>query len=202
VYTAVHFASGDIDSYYDEAGKSLRTGFSRYPVKYRITSSFNRRRYHPILGIYRAHLGTDFGVPKGAEANSTADGTVTFAGRNGGYGNLVKIRHAYGYETRYAHLSRFGPGIRAGVKVKQGQVIGRVGDTGLATAPHLHYELRRNGRAIDVRTAKLPDAPPIPKQYRSAFDRTARGELALLESATERYLAARAPAPRSLGQDP
>ncbi|MGH7506717.1 MAG: M23 family metallopeptidase, partial [Longimicrobiales bacterium] len=102
VYTAVYFASGDSDSYYDEAGKSLRTGFSRYPVKYGITSSFNRRRYHPILGIYRAHLGTDFGAPKGAEANSTADGTVTFAGRNGGYGNLVKIRHAYGYETRYA----------------------------------------------------------------------------------------------------
>lgn len=194
-YRAVHFAQGDLDSYFDEEGRSLRTGFSRYPVQYRITSSFNPRRYHPVLGIYRAHSGTDFGAPKGAEAFATADGTVTFAGVNGGYGNLVKIRHAYGYETRYAHLSRFGPGIRVGAKVKQGQVIGYVGDTGLVTAAHLHYELRRDGRAIDVRTAKLPDAPPIPQEYRSSFDALAKGRLALLETATERYYAARARQP-------
>jgi murein DD-endopeptidase MepM/ murein hydrolase activator NlpD len=200
-YTAVHFERGDIDSYYDGAGKSLRTGFSRYPVKYRITSAFNPRRYHPVLGIYRAHLGTDFGAPKGSEVSSTADGTVVFAGKNGGYGNFVRIRHAYGYETRYAHLTRYGPGIRSGTKVKQGQVIGYVGATGLATGPHLHYELRREGRAIDVRTAKLPDAPPIPSEYRAAFDGVARISLALLESATERYLAARARAPRSLAEE-
>lgn len=200
VFPAVHFASGDIDSYYDHEGKSLRTGFSRYPVKYRITSAFNPRRYHPVLGIYRAHLGTDFGAPQGSEVGATADGTVVFAGKNGGYGNLVRIRHAYGYETRYAHLQRFGPGIRSGTKVKQGQVIGYVGGTGLATAPHLHYELRREGRAIDVRTAKLPDAPPIPNEYRTAFDAVARRHLALLEAATERYLAAHAGARRSPGE--
>jgi murein DD-endopeptidase MepM/ murein hydrolase activator NlpD len=198
-YRAVHFAAGDLDSFFDEQGRSLRTGFSRYPVQYRITSAFNPRRYHPVLGIYRAHSGTDFGAPKGAQAFATADGTVTFAGVSGGYGNLVKIRHAYGYETRYAHLSRFGPGIRVGTRVTQGQVIGYVGATGLVTAAHLHYELRRDGRAIDVRTAKLPDAPPIPKEYRARFDAVAQGRLALLETTTERYYAARARLPGAAG---
>jgi murein DD-endopeptidase MepM/ murein hydrolase activator NlpD len=191
-FQAIHYAEGELDSYFDEDGKALRTGFSRYPVQYRITSAFNPRRYHPVLGIYRAHLGTDFGAPKGSQAFTTADGTVTFAGKSGGYGNLVKVRHASGYETRYAHLSRFAAGIRTGKKVKQGDVVGYVGDTGLATAPHLHYELRRDGRAIDVRTAKLPDSPPIPKEYRSGFDVAAKVRLALLEAATEGYLAARA----------
>jgi murein DD-endopeptidase MepM/ murein hydrolase activator NlpD len=199
-YQAVHYAQGDLDSYFDEDGKSLRTGFSRYPVPYRITSSFNPRRYHPVLGIYRAHLGTDFGAPKGSQAFATADGTVVFAGTSGGYGNLVKVRHMSGYETRYAHLSRFAAGIRSGARVKQGEVVGYVGATGLATAPHLHYELRKDGRAIDVRTARLPDAPPIPKEYRSGFDIAARSRLALLEAATERYLAARAQLPGSVGQ--
>src|SRR5690606_34790057 len=132
-YPAIYFdPDGKSGNYYDLEGRSLRTAFSRYPVQYaRITSSFSWRRYHPILGIYRAHLGTDFGAPAGTPVRATADGTVTFAGWDGGYGNVVMIRHFGGYSTRYAHLSRFAPGIRRGAAVKQGQTIGYVGATGL-----------------------------------------------------------------------
>ncbi|MGH7501199.1 MAG: M23 family metallopeptidase [Longimicrobiales bacterium] len=188
-YGAVLFAkeSGQGD-YYDREGRPLAAGFSRYPVAYRITSSFSTRRYHPVLGIYRAHLGTDFGAPSGAPVQATADGTVKSARRSGSYGNLVTIRHANGFETRYAHLSRFAKGIRAGAKVSQKQVIGYVGRTGLATGPHLHYELRRGGKAINARTAKLPDAPPIAPEYRADFDRIALAGFALLDAETERWM--------------
>jgi murein DD-endopeptidase MepM/ murein hydrolase activator NlpD len=112
---------------------------------------------------------------------STANGTVTFAGVNGGYGNMIEIRHFNGYTTRYAHLSRFASGIRVGTRVSQKDVIGYVGATGLATAPHLHYELRINGRAVDARTAKLPDTPPIPGALREQFLAIAADRSALLE---------------------
>ncbi len=183
VYPAIWFNRDEVSGYYDEEGRPLRTGFSRYPVNYRITSNFNPRRYHPVLGTTRAHLGTDFGAPRGTPVGATADGTVVFAGVNGGYGNLVRIRHMNGYETRYAHLSRFASGIRAGTRVKQKQIIGYVGATGLATGPHLHYELRRNGQAINVRTARLPDAPPLEAKYLEEFKGLVGGRLALLDVA-------------------
>jgi murein DD-endopeptidase MepM/ murein hydrolase activator NlpD len=192
-YSGVWFNDTDVRGYYDPEGRPLRAGFSRYPVDFpRITSNFSTSRYHPVLGINRAHLGTDFGASHGTPVQSTADGTVVFAGKSGGYGNLVRIRHMSGYETRYAHLSRFGAGIRTGAKVRQKQVIGYVGATGLATAPHLHYELRKEGRAINVRTASLPDAPPMPKEYRDRFVGVASTRFALLEDVTQRYLASRA----------
>lgn len=193
VYSAVWFEpDDDVRGFYDLEGRPLRTGFSRYPVAYpRITSNFASNRYHPILGVHRAHLGTDFGAPHGTEVYSTADGTVVSAARSGGYGNLIRIRHMSGYETRYAHLSRFASGIRSGAKVRQKQLIGYVGATGLATGPHLHYELRKDGRAINTRTANLPDAPPLPGNYRSAFDVLATERLALLETRTSVPLAAR-----------
>lgn len=192
-YQAVWFnADEEVRGYYDEEGRPLRTGFSRYPVAYpRITSNFSSNRYHPILGRRRAHLGTDFGARHGTQVHATADGTVVAAGRNGGYGNLIRIRHRGGYETRYAHLSRFARGIRSGARVKQKQVIGYVGATGLATGPHLHYELRRDGRAINARTAELPDAPPLPSVHLEPFKRLARDRFALLEDRTAAPFAAR-----------
>lgn len=187
-YEAVLFADGpEKGGYYDRAGRPLTAGFSRYPVAYRITSAFSTRRFHPVLGIYRAHLGTDFGAPAGAPVQATADGTVSSAGWSNSYGNLVTIRHANGFETRYAHLSRFAKGIRKGAKVSQKQVIGYVGKTGLATGPHLHYELRRGGSAINARTANLPDAPPIAPEYRVAFDRLAAARFDLLDAETARW---------------
>jgi len=201
-YPAVWFSQGDdAQGYYDREGHPLAVGFSRYPVPYhRITSSFSNRRYHPVLGIYRAHLGTDFGAPAGTPVEATADGTIVFAGVNGGYGNMVRIRHANGYETRYAHLNRFGRGIHRGLKVRQKQVIGYVGSTGLATGAHLHYELRKNGQAIDARRAKLPAAPPLKGDAKVAFDGEAAARLALLDGGTRRYVA-RSAAPAVRAED-
>ena len=184
-YSAVHFDGGPLaNGYYDQEGRSVKRGFSRYPIRYpRITSNFNPRRYHPILGVYRAHLGTDYGAAQGEPVRATADGIVVQQGRSGGYGNLVEIRHANGYTTRYAHLSRFPKDQRRGSAVKQGQTIGYVGATGLATAPHLHYELRQHGRAIDARSAKLPSGAPVPKEHREAFAQTVEARMALLARA-------------------
>ncbi|HEX7049150.1 MAG TPA: M23 family metallopeptidase [Longimicrobiales bacterium] len=182
-YPAVYFSPGDDrGGYYDLEGRSLRGLFRRYPVDYvRITSSFTWRRYHPVLGIYRAHLGTDFGAPPGTRVRATGDGTVIFAGRRGGYGNMIELRHPGGYTTRYAHLRGFARGIRRGRAVAQGQVIGYVGSTGLATGPHLHYELRKNGRPLNARTAKLPGAPPIPRDQRDDFEAVLGQRIVLLD---------------------
>jgi murein DD-endopeptidase MepM/ murein hydrolase activator NlpD len=171
----------DGGDYFNAEGKSLRLAFLRYPVDYpRITSNFNWRRYHPVLKRNRPHLGTDFGTGRGAPIRTTADGVVAFASWDGGYGNLVKVNHGNGYETRYAHLSRFAPNIRRGRRVKQGQIIGYSGDTGLATAPHLHYELRQNGQPRDPRNVRLPAAPPVPSEYMEAFERLQPERMALL----------------------
>ncbi|MGH7552343.1 MAG: M23 family metallopeptidase [Longimicrobiales bacterium] len=201
LFSSVWFHPNDeVRGYYDKEGRPLRSGFSKYPVDFpRITSNFSSNRYHPILGVNRAHLGTDFGARTGTPVKSTADGTVTFAGRSGGYGNMIRIRHMNGYETRYAHLSRFAKGVRTGAKVTQKQLIGHVGATGLATAPHLHYELRQNGRAINLRTARLPDAPPLGKKYLGGFKDLSDVRLSLLEDATRRYAAAKASAEAKKG---
>jgi len=171
----------DHRGYYDMEARPLRNGFSKYPVDFaRITSAYNPRRYHPILGVYRAHQGTDFGGRTGTPVKVTANGTVTFAGTNGGYGRMIEVRHINGYTTRYAHLSRFASGIRVGVRVQQKDVIGYIGSTGLATAPHLHYELRKNGRAVNAMTIELPKAPQLPKELRDEFMAVATERLALL----------------------
>ena len=184
-YSAVFFDGGPLaNGYFDRDGRSLKRGFSRYPIRYpRVTSNFSWRRYHPILGRYRAHLGTDYGANAGEPVRATADGIIVARGVSGGYGNLVEIRHANGYTTRYAHLSRFASDQRRGSGVKQGQTIGYVGSTGLATAPHLHYELRRNGQPIDARSAKLPDGAPVPKAYQAAFAEIVDDRLVLLSRA-------------------
>lgn len=185
-YLAIYYnARGDGGDYYEADGKSLHLMFRRYPLDYvRVTSSFSWHRYHPVLHRYRPHLGTDFHAAVGTPVKVTADGTVRFAGRDGGYGIVIMVRHMNGYETRYGHLSRIRPGIRRGVRVRQGQVIGYSGATGLVTGPHLHYEIRKNGRALNPRHVTLPAAPPVPKGKMPEFRQVVEQRLALLDSLT------------------
>jgi len=153
--------------YFDAEGSAMRGTFLRYPVSFRVTSSFSRRRYHPILKVRRPHLGTDYGAPSGTPVSVTAAGTVTRAGTWGGFGRVVEVRHARGIVTRYAHLSRIN--VRVGAFVEQGQTIGRVGSTGLATAAHLHYEFLQNGSQKNPATIDLPSAPALETEFMEDF---------------------------------
>jgi murein DD-endopeptidase MepM/ murein hydrolase activator NlpD len=159
------------NAYYDADGNSLRRAFRMYPVKFRrISSGFSRSRFHPVLRTSRAHLGTDYAANVGTPIEATADGAVIRAGRWGGYGIMVGLRHARDIETRYAHMSRLAPGIRAGVRVRQGDVIGFVGMTGLVSGPHVHYEFLKNGRHLNPRSVDLGDGEPVPKARRAEFE--------------------------------
>ena len=133
------------------------------PLKYRrISSRFSHRRLHPIKRVYRPHHGVDYAAPTGTPVVATGDGTVTFAARAGGAGKMVKVKHNVGrILTKYLHLSRYGKGIRPGVKVKQGQVIGYVGNTGLSTGPHLDYRVYINGKPVDPLGIDIPTLDPI-----------------------------------------
>ncbi|HUH13607.1 MAG TPA: M23 family metallopeptidase [Longimicrobiales bacterium] len=187
LFPAIHFAAEDEGGeFYDVRGHSLRNAFLRYPVEFaRITSSFNPRRYHPVLGVHRAHVGTDFGARAGTPVRATASGVVEFAGLRGGYGNLLILRHPGGYSTRYAHLRRFQPGIRAGVRVKQEDVVAEVGATGMVTAAHLHYEFRKDGRPMDVMKAQLPASRVLPPREMERFRPVLEDRTALLERGPE-----------------
>ena len=149
-------------SFYDAKGNAMKRTFLASPLPFnpRVTSGFSRRRMHPILGTNRPHLAIDYGAPTGTPVQAVANGTVTMAGWDRGYGNLVQIRHSGGLTTGYAHLSRISPGIRAGKVVSQGDLIGRVGQTGLATGPHLHFMMTERGRAINPQ--RMKSEPPIP----------------------------------------
>ena len=156
--------------YYDADGRSLHRAFLKYPVQFRrISSGFNRRRFHPVLKTYRAHLGYDFAADRGTPIRATGDGVVRAAGRNGGLGLMVGIRHPKGIETRYAHMSRIARGIRSGTRVTQGQTIGYVGMTGLANGPHVHYEFLKNGRHLNYRNVNLGDGEPLPTELSGEF---------------------------------
>jgi murein DD-endopeptidase MepM/ murein hydrolase activator NlpD len=159
--------------YYDENGRSLKRMILRSPLRFvpRVTSGFSRSRLHPVHRVYRAHLGVDYGAPHGSPVVAVASGVVVSAGWSGGGGNTVRIRHAKGLETYYLHLSGFAKGIRAGARVEQGQVIGRVGATGTATGPHLDYRLKRNGVFVNplVEHRKQPPGEPIPAAQLAAF---------------------------------
>ncbi|MFW6199502.1 MAG: M23 family metallopeptidase [Gemmatimonadota bacterium] len=151
-------------TYYDEEGRSVRRAFLRKPLEFRyISSRFNPSRFHPVLKTWRAHTGVDYAANRGTPVMATGDGVVIHAGPDGGYGNMVEIRHPNGFRTRYAHLQGFADGIRSGTRVRQGQEIAYVGSTGLATGPHLHYELRRNGEARDPLAIELPPGDPVPE---------------------------------------
>jgi murein DD-endopeptidase MepM/ murein hydrolase activator NlpD len=168
----------------------MRKAFLRSPVKFsRISSRFTTRRWHPILAKWRSHKGVDYAAPRGTPIRSSGDGKVTFRGTKGGYGKTVFIKHGSKYTTVYAHMSRFAKGIRNGKHVKQGQIIGYVGSTGLASGPHLHYEFRVNGVHRNPLTVKLPDAEPIDKAYQADFKQETKSYLAMLDLMKEETVA-------------
>lgn len=204
-YSACRFAAaGASPGYYDAQGRAVRKLFLRAPLKMtRVTSRFSASRKHPVLGKRLPHWGVDYGAPIGTPVSVTADGTVAFVGYSGGRGNTVEVRHAGGYATAYLHLSRFAAGLRPGVRVEQGQVIGFVGSTGLSTGPHLDYRITRQGRPLDPLAMGRDPAPPLPEAELSRFSAWRAQVQPLLEATgalTEGGIAAlRAAAPVPLG---
>jgi N-acetylmuramoyl-L-alanine amidase len=162
---------GGREGYYDEKGRSLEKSFLRSPLRFtRITTGYSRRRRHPILGGYHPHLAVDYAAPTGTPVRAVGDGRVIFCGWNRGYGKQVTVRHPNGYTTYYAHLSRYARGIRKGKRVKQKQIIGYVGSTGLATGPHLDYRISKNGKFLDPLKMKSPSISSISEQHRANFE--------------------------------
>ncbi|OFW14349.1 MAG: hypothetical protein A3H29_06285 [Acidobacteria bacterium RIFCSPLOWO2_02_FULL_67_21] len=185
---AVRFTPpGGRPDYFDEQGRSLRRFLLRSPLKFepRITSRFSLRRLHPVLHTTRAHRGVDYGAPTGAPVVAAAGGTVVSATYDSANGRMVRLRHAGGYESYYLHLSAFAAGIRRGARIDQGQAIGRVGSTGLATGPHLHYGLQKNGRWVDPlrEHRNMPPGDPVPSTAMEAFRAARDGALERLSSA-------------------
>lgn len=170
-FYAFYFEQDGTGAFYDEAGNSLRKALLKAPLKFtRISSRYNPRRFHPVQKVYKAHLGTDFAAPTGTPVIAAGDGVVIEAGFSRGNGNYVKIQHDKTYTTGYLHFSRHAKGIRRGVRVRQGDVIGYVGSTGLATGPHLCYRFWKNGRQIDPFSENLPPSYPISDEARAAFE--------------------------------
>jgi murein DD-endopeptidase MepM/ murein hydrolase activator NlpD len=173
-------------AYYDENGRSLKRFFLKSPLKFepRVTSKFSTRRFHPIDHVYKAHLGVDYGAPTGSSVVAVAAGAVVAAGYSGAGGNTVHLKHPGGFETYYLHLSAFGPGIRAGAHVAQGQLIGRVGMTGSATGPHLDYRVKKNGTFVNPVAVHSRQAPgePIPAVQLAAFKSSCDGVLSRLST--------------------
>ena len=181
-YRAVYYTdpTGESD-YFSPDGKSMRKAFLRSPVEFsRISSRFTNKRWHPLLSKWRSHKGVDYAAKRGTPVRASGDGKVIFAGRKGGYGRLIVVRHGGRYTTAYGHLHRYARGVRNGKKVKQGQIIGYVGSSGLATGPHLHYEFRVNGVHRNPLTVKLPEAKPVHSAYQSHFKENTQVYLSML----------------------
>ena len=169
-HQAIRFVDdGGRTDYFTPEGNSVRKAFLRSPVDFRVSSSFNPNRLHPVLKTRRPHRGVDYAAPRGTPIRAAGDGKVIFRGVKSGYGNVVILQHGGNITTLYAHMSRFASSARSGSRVRQGQTIGYVGATGLVTGAHLHYEYRLNGVHRNPRTVKLPQADPIAKQYREQF---------------------------------
>ena len=171
---ALLFADEDGQSaYYDEDGRSMKRQFLKSPLPFdpRITSRFSHRRFHPVHGIFRPHLGVDYGAAAGTRVNTVADGVVDFVGVNGEAGRMVRVRHTGGYQTAYLHLSAFAPGLRVGMRVSQGEFIGKVGSSGTATGPHLDYRIIKGGTYVDptAELKKMPKGEPIGADRLAAF---------------------------------
>ncbi len=182
-HRAVWFQSkdGEVKGYFTPDGKGMRTAFLRAPLDFtRVSSAFNSRRLHPVLGIIRAHKGTDYAAPTGTPIWAAGNGRVVFAGRKGGYGNVVVIDHGHGVSTVYGHMSRFARSLRSGRQVSQGETIGYVGMTGLATGPHLHYEYKVNGVQRNPAKLAMPRTE-VPAQYMAEFRSGAEVALARLD---------------------
>lgn len=200
VYRAIlfHDAYGH-ETYFTPDGKSMKKAFLHSPLKFAapVSSHFSAHRFHPILRVYRPHLGTDYAAPVGTPVQSIGEGRVVFAGRKGGAGNLVQVQHSNGYETYYMHLSRLL--VRSGQRVAQGQRIGLVGMTGLATGPHLDFRIERRGQFLNFERLALPYAEPIPRRELAEFKATRDHAVSLLPDprAILAQNAAQAPAPSS-----
>ena len=189
----------DLPAYYDHTGDSLERQFLRAPLKFsRISSNFSHRRLHPVLKRYRPHYGVDYAAPKGTPVFATSDGKIIKRTRDRASGNFVGIRHGNGYESYYLHLSRFAKGQTVGSKVKQGEVIGYVGNTGWSTAPHLDYRIKRNGKWVNPRKLDLPPADPVTAEMRPVYESRVTFYDELMADAPEaeaNYVLSRSPAP-------
>ena len=171
-YYAFPFDQGNGIDYYNEEGKSLRKALLKYPIEFtRISSRYSLSRFHPVVKVFRAHLGTDFAAPAGTPIRSVGDGVVAEAQYKANNGNYVKIYHNGTYSTAYLHMSRIGAGITRGVRVRQGQTIGYVGSTGLATGPHVCYRFWRNGVQVDALRVELPPSQPVKKENLEKFQK-------------------------------
>lgn len=182
-YNAIPFVQDGVESYFDENGKSLRKAFLKAPLKFsRISSRYSTSRFHPILKIRRPHLGVDYAAPIGTEVHSIGDGRVISVTYNGGEGRMVKIKHNSTYTTAYMHLSRFGDGITPGAMVRQNQVIGYVGSSGLSTGPHLDFRFYQNGSPIDPLKVIAPPSDPVKDTNMPDFDKIKEVNLSLLST--------------------
>lgn len=169
-FLAYYFANEDEQDYFDEEGNSLRKAFLKAPLKFsRISSRFSPSRLHPVLKVRRPHLGVDFAAPTGTPIHTIGDGVVTTVSRNSGSGKYVKVKHNSVYTTGYLHMSRFEKGIKPGVKVKQGDVIGYVGSTGLSSGPHVDLRFWKNGKLVNFLREEFPPSKPIDKKYKEEF---------------------------------
>jgi murein DD-endopeptidase MepM/ murein hydrolase activator NlpD len=187
-YQVFYFKDNNgIEGYYDPEGRSVRKQFLKSPLRYsRVSSRFTSRRLHPIFKIYRPHYGIDYAAPQGTPVEAVCDGKVTFAGWKGGYGNCITIQHNSTYISNYGHLSNFAQGIRSGVKVKQGEIIGHVGSTGLATGPHLDFRIAEYGEFINPFNLKNFNTQDISPTYRGKFEMIKREMQARLEGPEKR----------------
>ena len=170
-FYAVYFENDKYRGFYDLEGRPTKRAFLKSPVRYsRVSSGYSKRRFHPVLKRYKSHLGTDYAAPHGAPIYAVANGVVKKVSRSRGNGKYVKIKHDKTYQTQYLHMSRYAKGIRSGVHVKQGQVIGYVGQTGLATGPHVCFRFWKNGRQVDHRRLNFPPSDPMPDSDMPAFE--------------------------------
>ena len=190
-YTAVRYTSRQGGTtYYTADGNSMRRAFIRTPVDFaRISSRFSNGRKHPILNKIRAHKGVDYAAPRGTPIKASGDGRIIFAGRKGGYGNTIVIQHGQRYRTLYAHMNGFASNMRTGTNLRQGQVIGYIGTTGLSTGPHLHYEFQVNGVHVDPLSERLPMADPIAKNERQRFLQVSQPLMARMDQERKTFLA-------------
>lgn len=189
-HDAYLFTVDGVEDYYDGEGESLRRAFLRAPLEFRrISSAYSTGRFHPILRRVRAHHGIDYAASQGTPIRAVGDGVIQKAGWGGGYGNVVEIRHQRGYSSRYAHLRGFAAGVRPGTRVKQGQLIGYVGTTGLSTGPHLHYEFHMNGRPVNPTSIRYLTGEPVPGGVRARFRAQRDARIAVLDRSGPRLAA-------------
>ncbi len=190
-YRAAYYQTTEYTGdYYSPDGKSMRKAFLRSPIEFsRVSSGFSKARFHPVLNKWRAHKGVDYAAPIGTKVKVTSDGVVSFVGKQGGYGNVVMVDHQGRYTTVYGHLSRFASGLRKGQRVGQGEIVGYVGMTGLASGPHLHYEFKQNGVQRDPLKVALPDGKPVSDAQMPAFAESTRDLFARLDMLRDTHVA-------------